>query len=50
MKLYLFIRTDYAQAVSSLIQGRMNVNEFFDGETVLHIAAAAGNSNVTLSK
>lgn len=50
VKLYLFIRTDYAQAVSSLIQGRMNVNEFFDGETVLHIAAAAGNSNVTLSK
>lgn len=41
-QLYHYIRIGNEQAVSLLIQNGANVNEVIDGETALHIAAAAG--------
>lgn len=38
----LCIRVGYEQIVSSLIHNGANVNEAYDGETALHVAAAAG--------
>lgn len=40
----MYIRVGYEPTVSLLIQNGANINEVYDGETALHVAAAAGNS------
>lgn len=41
--IYLLYWVGYEQIVSLLILNGANVNEIMDGETALHVAAAAGN-------
>lgn len=43
LKFNLNFRIGNEQAVSLLIQNGANVNDVIDGETALHVAAAAGN-------